>query len=69
MKKTKPSDYGRPVLLYPGITLRAGSIMTLEPGQKRYTKEPVDKSVDKPGSAPLPSKNKHIRPVCSKNKQ
>ncbi|PIR17107.1 MAG: hypothetical protein COV46_05625 [Deltaproteobacteria bacterium CG11_big_fil_rev_8_21_14_0_20_49_13] len=67
MKKNKP--YGESVLLYPGITLRVGSIMQVLSPISTPKKQTVDKLVDKGAMVVDSVKNKRPRAGCSRNKQ
>jgi hypothetical protein len=67
MKKTKKNEYGRPLLLYPGMSLRIGSmVQILDPIEKE--KESVDKHVDKHVLMGGMQRNSRIRPLCLKNR-
>jgi hypothetical protein len=69
MKKKTQKQYGEPILLYPGLTLRAGSIMQIAMPTKSCKKESVDKFVDNIDTLIGINKTKHPRAVCLKNKQ
>ena len=68
MKKRDVNQYGVPLFLYPGITLRAGSMMQICTPTRDQKKESVDKFVDNPTLTGVVTKNKRTRPVCLKNR-
>lgn len=68
MKKRTTKDYGSAVLLYPGMSLRAGSMMQIIEPNVQLKKEDVDKFVDKQLLPLTTSKNMHSRALCSKNR-
>lgn len=69
MKKQTPKQYGEPILLYPGLSLRVGSIMQIAMPTRSYQKESVDKLVDKVDTLVGINKTKRSRAVCSKSRQ
>lgn len=69
--KKKDTQYGQPIFLYPGITLRVGSIVQISsPSRVSHAREikAVDKFVDKVQEGVVVSKNNRSRPDCPKNR-
>ena len=69
MKKKTNNEYGDAILLYPGLTVRAGSVVLVHKPAKSVTRKPVDNFVEKAPLCATSTKNKHTRGVCLKNKQ
>ena len=68
MRKKRSVSYGQPLLLYPGMALRVGSMMQIAMPLKNQKKETVDNFVDKEPSTGTFSKIKPSRQDCSKNR-
>jgi len=69
MKKRTNKEYGDAILLYPGLTVRAGSLVLVHKPLKTGAKKPVDNFVEKTTLCATSTKSKHVRGVCLKNKQ
>lgn len=69
MKKKYPQNgIGETVLLYPGLSVRAGSVILMNRPSTSSRKQVVDNFVDNRSFLTTPAKDKRNRGVCLKNK-
>lgn len=69
MKKKYPQNgIGETVLLYPGLSVRAGSVILMNRPSTSSRKQVVDNFVDNNPFLTTPAKGKCNRGVCLKNK-
>jgi hypothetical protein len=68
-RKKISKEYGQPLTLYPGLTLRVGSMMQILPSKMNFKKEAVDNLVDNTPLSRTISKKARNRAICLKTGQ